>query len=87
MAVFTLCRYIYNTWLRVYHIWLRVKYMTACTYMTTHLMDAIFLQGFVNKSNRRLLASACVLLSAKLNDVKGSQLSMLIEVNILTVCV
>lgn len=33
----------------------------------------------MNKTNRRLLAASCLLLSAKLNDIKGAQLTLLVQ--------
>ena len=39
------------------------------------------LQGLMNKPKRKMIASACLILSAKLNDVKGAELSRLIQVS------
>ena len=45
--------------------------------------EILVLRGAITKPNRKFCAGACIILAAKVNDVKGVNLANIIEVTIL----
>lgn len=61
--------------------------VTMLTVAHAHaFFDCLCLSGAVEKTSRKPLAGACVMISAKVNDVKGDILATLIEVRG-TICI
>ena len=56
------------------------EYATKC-------FTCICIQGLINKPNRKLVAGACLMLAAKLNDVKGPEITKLIQVQCISILI